>query len=242
MAKDEPNVGNFFDGYPEFYSTSKTMAFPNRLNRRYLALIHSNKHIIEGSSILDLGSHDARWSFAAIKNGARYVLGIEGKKHLVENSYSTMRKYGIPSNKYSFITGDMFSEIKKIEPGTIDVVFCFGVFYHIMNHTMLLSEIKRLTPKYLILDTKISVSDLPVIELKTEDSKLEGSALKQTYHNNEQVLVGFPSKSALELMLANFGFSFSYFDWHNVGIQNWENIQDYQKNWRISLVARNLNC
>jgi len=242
MIKDEPDVDHFFDNYSEFYNTSKTKAFPNRLNTRYLALIDSNKQIIEGSSILDLGSHDGRWSFAAIKNGARHVLGIEGKKHLVENSYATMRKYGIPLDKYSFITGDMFHEIKNIEQGTIDVVFCFGVFYHVMNHMTLLSEVKRLKPKYLLLDTKISTSDLTVIELKIEDSKIEGAALPHMYGNNEQVVVGYPSKSALELMLTNLGFSFFYYDWHNAGIENWENIQDYQENRRISLLANNLSC
>jgi len=68
---------NFFDDYPEFFVKGRTRAFPNRLNHRFQALIETNKDLINGKKILDIGSHDGRWSFAAIKNGATYVLGIE---------------------------------------------------------------------------------------------------------------------------------------------------------------------
>jgi len=228
----------FFDNYPDFFKTSETGSYPNTLNNRYLALIEFNKGIIRNSSILDLGSHDGRWSFAALKNGASKVFGIEGKDHLVKNSHTNMEKYGIPKEQYSFIMGDVFEEIKKIEPNTINVVFCFGLFSHIMNHMELFFEIRRLGANYLILDTAISTSDKPIIELVEEDSGMEASALKTKYAASKQVLVGYPSKSALELMLTNIGFSFYYYDWHKVGIENWEHIDEYYQNKRISLVAK----
>jgi len=228
----------FFDDYPEFYKTSKTSPFPNRLTSRYRALIESNKAIIQNSSILDLGSHDGRWSFAAIKNGAVNVLGIEGREHLVKNSYKNMELYKIPKEQYSFIKGDIFEEIKKIPPETFDIVFCFGLFYHIMNHIELLEEIKRLKAKYLILDTAISESDKPIIKLMEDDSNDEASGIKSKNSPSHQVLVGHPSKIAIEMMLKNLGYDFFYYDWHNVGIENWEHIEDYQLNTRISLVAK----
>ena len=64
-----------------------------------------------------------------------------------------MKKYGISEERYHFGVGDIFEEIKKISPNEIDVVFCFGIFYHVSNHMELLKEIKKLQPKYLILDT-----------------------------------------------------------------------------------------
>jgi len=152
------DVNHFFDSFPEFYNSSNTVPFPNRLNNRYLALIESNKKIISNSSILDIASHDGRWSFAALKNGASNVIGIEAKENLVKNSRKNMGLYQIPKEKYHFITGDIFNEIQKIQPKTIDVVFCFGIFYHIMNHMLLLSEIKKLQPKYLLLDTVVNRS------------------------------------------------------------------------------------
>jgi len=235
-----PNSRLFFDQYSEFYKTSKTKPVPNRLNNRYIAMIESNKGIIQNSSILDLGSHDGRWSFAALKNGASKVIGIEGRSDLVESSFRNMEKFEIPVNQYSFLIGDALREIKKIEPEKIDIVFCFGLFYHIMDHYSLLSEIRRINPKFLILDTEISTSDKSVIELRLEDSNDARNALKEQFGTSEMAIAGRPSKTALELMLKNLGFGFSYYDWHSAGITNWELLEDYRNDNRITLVAKNL--
>jgi len=228
---------HFFDQFNEFYKTSKTGSFPNRLNNRYLTLIDKNKHIIENSSILDLGSHDGRWSFASLKNNAYKVLGIEANPELVKNCITNMEKYGISKDRYSFVVGDIFQKIKEIKTKTIDVVFCFGVFYHILNHMQLLSEIKRLEPRYLFMDTRIDSSQFPIIRLKVENSFKESTGIETS--NDHTVLAGIPSKLALELMLTDFGFEISYYDWAKSGINNWQHLEDYQKNIRISVVAKN---
>lgn len=230
---------SFFDKYPRFYSTSKTGAFPNRLNRRYIAEIYRNKEIIKYSTILDLGSHDGRWIFAAVMNGAKHVMGIEAREELVKNSYSNFEAYNISEEKYSFICGDVFEEIKKIKPNTFNIIFCFGFFYHIMNHMLLLSEIKRINPEYLIFGTLISTSDRCEIEIVQEDSNNESYGIRPKNTLSDQILSGIPSKSALELMLKNYGFEISYYDWHDAGIQNWEHLEDYRDNKRLSFRAKN---
>ena len=231
---------NFFDTYQDFYKEDRTGANPPRLNQRYNALIKSNKDIIENSSVLDLASHDGRWSFAALKNNASKVIGIEGREELVKASIENMKKNKIPEEKYSFIVGDITKELKQITPGTIDVVFCFGVFYHITDHPRLLGDIKKLKAKYLILDTRISPFDTITIRLATEDSQKIGSSIKGD-SPVENVIVGIPSRSAVEFMLKKLGFSFTYYNWHDQGIKDWKGIQDYQKNQRVSLVAKNLD-
>ena len=120
---------NFFDEYSSFYKTGQTGTKPKMLNARFHALIENNREIIENSTILDLANHDGRWSLAALKNGAKKVYGIEGKKELVQKGLENMKKYGIPEDKYNFVVGDIFEEIKKIPSREIDVVFCFGIFY-----------------------------------------------------------------------------------------------------------------
>jgi len=229
----DPN--HFFDSYTAFYNSSKTGNSPNRLNNRYQALIHSNKGIIKNSSILDLASHDGRWSLAAIENDAKRVLGIEGREELVKKSFENMKKYGIASEKYSFVVGDIFEKIKELKPKEFDVVFCFGIFYHIMNHMLLLTEIKRLQPRYIILDTAITlISDQPIIHIKRENWSEEGDAILDSSHTSDEVLGGRPSKSALEIMLASLGFDFNYYDWENSGITNWEDLDDYHSKRRIT--------
>jgi len=235
----EFDKNHFFDSFPNFYKTSETAATPNRLNYRYLVLIDKNKDLIANSTILDLGSHDGRWSFAALKNGASKVIGIEGREEHIKNSYKNMEKYGIDKSKYHFICGEIFEEIKKIEPNTIDVIFCFGIFYHILNHALLLSEIKNLNPKYLILDTTGPITDIPIIKLFEEDTRNPSLAIKNS-NANRIVLTGRPSKLAVKLMLQAEGFEISYHDWHSMGITNWKELEDYRKGMRTSVVAKNI--
>jgi hypothetical protein len=228
----------FFDNYPEFYRTSTTSPFPNRLNSRYLALIESNLAYIQKRTILDIASHDGRWSFAAIKNGAKKVFGVEGRPYLVENAIKNMDRYGISRERYSFIVGDIYNEITKIEPNVIDTIFCFGFFYHTINHMQLLREIKRLNPKCIIFDTSIStISHLPLIEIKEEDSEDEASSIRSAIDDNHNVLVGYPNKEALTLMLIHIGFdSLKFYDWHD-NVKNWQDLEDYRTYKRISFLA-----
>jgi 2-polyprenyl-3-methyl-5-hydroxy-6-metoxy-1,4-benzoquinol methylase len=89
----------FFDSYPRFYSTSQTGAKPNRLNKRHRALIDSNEAIIRGKSVLDIASHDGRWSLAAYRAGACHVVGIEAREHLVKSAQANMREYQVPGDQ-----------------------------------------------------------------------------------------------------------------------------------------------
>ena len=64
---------NFFSDHPRFFVTSEIGTEPERLNRCHDVLIERNAELIRGRRILDIGSHDGRWSFAALKAGAKYV-------------------------------------------------------------------------------------------------------------------------------------------------------------------------
>ena len=218
----------FFDAYPNFYKTSKTASSPSRLNHRYEALINWNKDLIKNARILDIGSHDGRWTFAALKNGASHVLGIEARHHLAEHARSNMKQYGISESSYDFVEADAFEYIPTIEPNAFDVVFCFGFFYHIVDHFNLIKEIKRMNPKYLILDTAITINSQPVIELRKEIPDKEGGAINNFRNNLEWVVVGYPSKLAVELILTSHGFAFKYYDWLTKCIQDWTDITDYR--------------
>jgi hypothetical protein len=113
-SADSPS--GFFDAYPRFYSTSITGAKPSRLNARHKVLIQSNQPIIRGKSVLDIASHDGRWSFAAHQAGARHVLGIEAREHLVQAAQSNMREYGLAEKQVEFVRGDVFVELIGFNP------------------------------------------------------------------------------------------------------------------------------
>lgn len=222
-------TNNFFDNFPSFYDTGQTGVRPKMLNMRFHALIENNKEIIKNSTILDLANHDGRWSFAALKNGAKKVYGIEGKENLVQKGLFNMKKYGISEERYNFVVGDIFEEIKKIPKDQIDVVFCFGIFYHISNHMELLKEIKRLNPKYLILDTEISKSKDPIIRLRKEPYFTPDETI-----SFENFIAGRPSQSALNMMLKALDFKISYYDWEK-NVNDWNGIEIYSSKNSIFL-------
>jgi tetratricopeptide (TPR) repeat protein len=230
----------FFDNFPEFFNSSVSGVSNNRLNGKYKALINENLECIKGKRILDLTSHDGRWTFAALKNGAEFVTGIEGRKELIDNAYMNLSTYGIPKTKYKFIEGDVFEQLKQIKPGEIDTVFCFGFFYHIANHMLLLNEIKRINPKYLLLETTISTSEESIVEIMLESSEYEFNAIEE-FEDYRHVLVGWPSRKAIEAMLESIGFTYRFTNWRNLGITDWNTIEDFKEGSRMSLKAINLD-
>jgi hypothetical protein len=238
LTRNEARPG-FFDQYPRFYSTSTVNAGPERLNERYRALIGSNELLIRDKTVLDLASHDGRWSFAALKAGARHVTGIEGRSPLVEFAMATAQAYEIGADRYRFIAGDVFEQLDKLQTNSFDTVFCFGFLYHTPHHMLLLTKIAQLNPKHLILDTAIdpSTTDCVVRLAKEEVTGGDGGAIAGQPGDPLHALVGRPSRSALELMLTSFGWSFSYYDWHRAGIKTWRGLDDYRGNRRVSLVA-----
>ena len=238
-ARGFPIPHGFFDEYPLFYSTSQTAAIQNRLNQRYRACIEWNDVAIRGKRVLDLASHDGRWSFAALKAGATNVVGIEARDYLVQAADANLREYGISKNSFSFIAGDAFECLDQIEPQSVDTVFCLGFFYHVANHMLLLSKIARLRPKYLILDTALYLDPYRVIVLYGGDGSGEANAARVGPDSPKLIMEGAPTKSALEFMLSTFGWNFVYFDWHRAGIRRWDDIVDYHEGWRVTL---RVNC
>ena len=77
---------DFCDLYPRFLETSETAPAASRLNARWRAIIGWNEAILAGRRVVDLGCHDGRWSFAALKAGAAHVTGIEARPHLIRKA------------------------------------------------------------------------------------------------------------------------------------------------------------
>jgi len=227
--------GGFFDVYPRFYETS-TIAPKNRLNKRYRALIEPNEEIIRGKSVLDIASHDGRWSFAAHKSGARHVLGIEAREYLVKNAQDNIRAYHVPQGQVEFVSGDIFEKLDELERNRFDTIFCLGFFYHTMHHMLLLNKIARLRPTHIVLDTGITADPGNFVMVQSERVTHESAGAVPD--SGEHILVGYPTRSALELMLSSAGFrSIKYYDWHLAGIRRWDNLIDYQEGLRVTLVA-----
>lgn len=202
----------FFRTYDAFLSSEERESdVLTRLDARYHAIIEHGHAAIKGARILDIASHNGRWSLAALCNGAEYVLGIEARPGLVAAAHSHMKRYGIAEDRYRFVVGDVHEEIRRLEPGQFDTIMCLGFFYHTMHHFYLLQQFQRLAPKYLILDTAINNSEgYKVVVTKEETSNCLMAAGKEPW-----AWVGRLSGPLLEDALTDAGFEVSYFDWSN---------------------------
>jgi len=228
----------FFDSYPRFLTSSDTASTQNRLNLRHRALIESNAALISGQRVLDLASHDGRWSLAANKAGAKYVLGIEAREHLVEGARDNMRAYGVADGQVEFWQGDLMVELDKIEPGSFDTVFSFGFFYHTIDHMPILRKIARIKPAAVIIDTWISSRPGNIVEIHEEGIDHESHAAFGDPGHPSRAIKGHLSRGALEAMLKAAGYpNFRYYNWRSSGVQRWDDMKAYYMGNRITVTA-----
>jgi ubiquinone/menaquinone biosynthesis C-methylase UbiE len=203
-------------------------------------LIQSNLNVICGRNVLDIACHDGRWSFAATKAGASYVLGIEARQRLVAVARENMREHGVPQSRVEFIHGDVLTELDRLQGRPFDTVFCFGFLYHIVDHMLLLRKIARLQPKNLVIDTAITPYSATLIEVHDEGVDHESAGAVGDVGNTARVVVGVPSRATLELMLHAVGFSgLRYYNWRKLGIECWADLKDYYLGRRVSVTATN---
>lgn len=211
----------------------------NRMNERYEALFASNLDIFKGARVLDLASHDGRYSFAALKAGAAHVTGVEVRQELIEKAQDTFAFYDQDPDTYDFICGDMF-EILEREKFDVDVVLCFGFMYHTYRHTELMHGLHGIGAKHLILDTMIMRGDMPAMRIFLERDSGDIRSAAQDKWALRRVLVGWPSLRALEMMLNAYDFEIeSNHDWRKqLSGRRVHGLEGYKAGKRVTLRCR----
>jgi len=240
----------FFDQYDRFYTTSQTSPFPHRLNGRHQAIIARNASLIAGKRVLDIASHDGRWSFAALQAGAAHVTGIEPRQELIDNALDTFAHYGIETSRFNFQCGDVFD---LLAGQTFDVVFCLGFYYHTIRHAELLDRIERTGARFVVIDTEVTprADELAVptpsndprlvfsnpyaIQLLSDPVEDQQMAWQDSLTRNGQTLVGRPSRAAVNYMANHFGYTCETYDWpahFKTKPEHASSMVDYDHGWR----------
>lgn len=228
----------FFEQFPRFYWTSSTAPTTARLNLRYEAIFAENRDIFAGASVLDLASHDGRWSLAALATGARSVVGIEARPELVAAATENLGAYGYGADRVRFVAGDMH-ELLSTQDFEADVVLCLGFLYHTLRYNELFDGIRRTTARHLVIDTfsPHMMTAVPNVNVITEDADEEGKAAADSYTHGTAVLVGRPNLAAIQTMLAAYGYRVERLsDWAGLLRDNpgTENCGDYANGRRIT--------
>jgi predicted nicotinamide N-methyase len=226
----------FFDSFPRFYETTQTRAAQGRLNLRYEAIFAQNADIFRGARVLDIASHDGRWSLAALHTGAAEVIGIEAREDLVEDARANLDLYA-EGKKYDFRAGDIFKVLDD-EQFEVDVVLCLGFLYHTLRYNELMWLIRELDPRYLIVDTAVERRRGYLIHVRTEQGERARNAVVDRFSHADKTVVGRPTVKALRLILRSYGFGIERFsDWDTVIRDNptFEQVNDYATRRRITL-------
>jgi SAM-dependent methyltransferase len=217
----------FFDDYPRFAETSKTGPSLNRINARHRVIIDGHREFFNGARVLDLASHDGRFTLAAIRAGAREVVGIEHDPELIERANDNFRELGVEPETYQFLCRDLFEGFDDL--GRFDVVLCFGILYHVNDHLTLLSNIAAVEPSVVLIDTHVSAHEGAVIELR--------SPLGVSPPRPGSGIEGHPSRGALEALTSTLGWTGTYVDWAAAAKPDDEGIDDYLSGKRVTMVA-----
>lgn len=239
----------FFDQYERFYTTSQTSPFPHRLNGRHEAIFARNADLFSGKRVLDIASHDGRWSFAALQAGAAHVTGIEPRRELIENAKDTFSHYRMDSSRYDFLCGDVFD---LLAGQRFDVVLCLGFYYHTIRHAELLDLIERTGAHFVVIDTEVTPTADEVAVVPSDDPRLvfanpysiqllsdpvddQQMAWQDALTRNGRTLVGRPSRAAVKYMANHFGYVCETYDWPSHFQARPEQAAfmiDYNEGWR----------
>jgi len=171
-----------------------------RMLERHKRIIDANIDYIRGRTILDLASHNGRWSYAALQAGASYVFGIEGRQAVIDLGKNDFQN--IDPSRFKFVCGDIFNlpTILQAEGRTqFDTVFCLGIFYHITDHYRLIRLMRGVNPAAIILDTSLINDEQPIVKFKIENTRDRSMTIPEGPQHDAmagRASIGFLKKAA----------------------------------------------
>ena len=162
------------------------------INRARLEHLESLNLDINGKSVLDVGcgvGHLAQFFLQKECN----VLAVDGRS---ENIASLQSRY--PELKSAVVDVE---RDKLTEYGMFDIVFCYGLLYHLENPTFALQNMASVCKELLLIETCITDCPQPVLQLVDESA---------TYNQALSGTGSRPSPSYVVMSLLNAGFPYVY--------------------------------
>ncbi len=153
---------------------------------------------LSGKRVLDLASCSGYWSLNALKNGCDRVVGIEGRQMCIDQANFVFDLNDADKDRYDFIKGNIL-QVDFKQYGPIDIVFCFGIFYHINKPLELMEKIAALDPELVVFDTTLSTARGSFFQVIFEDTGTLGNAI-------DYELVFHPTREAMRDLARQFGF------------------------------------
>ena len=189
--------------------------------------------------MLDIASHDGRWSLAALASGATSVTGIEARPEHAARAVENLSSYGYGPDRCRFVTGNVF-DVFDSQDFDVDVVLCLGFLYHTLRYNELFHGICKAGPRHLIIDTvaKPMMRGQAAVNIHPERVVRGRNAVNDRYSDGDTVLIGQPNYKAIRHMTAAYGFRIERLsDWEGLIRDNPDahGMADYAEKSRITL-------
>lgn len=200
----------FFEQYPEFISedSRKKRAWSpvtaETLSKRHEVL--APKWLVEGNSVLDLGSCLGASGHWCLSQGARDYTGVELQPEMATKSNELLGKYW-SQNKYQIVNKDIRTFLdEEIEKGyKYDVVLMLGVIYAFINTYEILEKISKICDYVVVIDGAypqyMITPDAPIIHI-THRQHINSDEEGKAYMGTSCV----PSPNAVRFMFETLGF------------------------------------
>lgn len=199
---------DFLKTLPPYDDNATTV---HRLEQRHRLIIDPFAPQIDGARVLDIAAHDGRWSYALAHAGAAEVVGVEARPELVAR-FADFPETDF-KNRVALVCNDLFAEIgaRAARGERFDVVAVYGIFYHIMDHFRLLSLIRRLGPRLIVIDSEFITAENAIVQVLREEVSNPLNAVGDVPGVSHTV-VGVPSRRATEFMAEALGYELSWVD------------------------------
>jgi tRNA (mo5U34)-methyltransferase len=168
---------------------------------------------LDGLSVLDIGAWDGFYSFEAERRGAARVVAYDltPPDHF---AFAIARE--LIGSKVEYVRGSVYDLSNEVAGGPFDVVFFFGVLYHLRYPLLALDRIWPVCRQFLLLETncmddRLILADGKAVRLQQIDRRLANVALYRFYRKDELMPGDFsnwfsPNKKAIEESLWSAGF------------------------------------
>ena len=149
---------------------------PGHMGRGYVDFIEKSiPNDLSGKSILDVGAWDGYFSFLAEKRGARRVLAIDNLQNVDKTKGVTGFEVAkeILNSRVDYKIMDVRSVDQLDED--FDIVFYFGVYYHLEDPYTTFVKLNEKCSEFMILEGHVIDDERPVMKFYF-DNELQASA------------------------------------------------------------------
>jgi hypothetical protein len=209
------------------HGVTESVAAAQRMHERHKRIIEANPDSFQGKTVLDLASHNGRWTYAALEAGATFALGIEARQELISRGIPEFVE--IPQEKYQFICGDIFDQQALASAAgyrKFDTVLCLGIFYHITDHYRLIRQMRSFNPSSIIFDSSFLTGDTSAVRFRQEDSSDPSNALPE-HDDVSGALKGLASIGFMRQTAALSGYDMHIIPWRRDNTDHPESVEDY---------------